>query len=635
MKLKYSRSFRNIKNKSLSLSTILNSEYLFPHSTKIQMALNRRRVVSKDFNIKLVQPKTNTGKKKRIAHKDKDDYLNSYQDSFKELERQDIPLELSLILSNYRKKLLKESNKFFSIKQYNDRVLDFLKLLNKLNKKKERDNLLKKYFPNEDNNNCVNLDSDQIQKLAENLFKSNPLLTYNNYSEIFFHYLSEFYHNCNDNDKINNIKQKIIKFLNKLNDFVEYVEINNDEDIDGVIRDVKIKNLKYLKEYGNKIKNETIKIKEKIKILDKKTIEESKKMIDQTKNTISDLVENKNMFEDPKNFNLYYSYNYNKIRNKKSRNIFLSKNNKVDTQNITKNRLLFSNKTGRFSNTLITGINLSEKKDSLKKDENKNGYSNEKLFNNLKISRINKNRHSLRRFSSNVSDINLKTPLIDSYKSRGIYTLKKNTNISQNSVDKELNSQRNSLLSSEINDKKTQPTSKFSKQYKHSKSIDCFASLTNKSKKIKIKSLFYKNKIINLEEKKNIQKEILNEMKEINFKKKEEPSVIRLYDDIKNKNKLKKNDVENIKKYFSLKGKKIDPNVDSLFLIKTANRIANKLDIEKTTKKVFQPYLSYNQIQKLENIEKVNDKLYSLRYDYMSRIFDFKARNSESIHNYI
>ena len=139
MKLKYSKSFRNIKRKRISFSAILNSEYLFHRSAKLQMALNPRRVVSKDFYIKIAQPKTNTGKKKRkIVHKEDSDDFNSYQNSIKELELKDIPFELSLILREYQKKFSKESNKFYTIKQYNDRVLNFLKHLNELNKKKRK-----------------------------------------------------------------------------------------------------------------------------------------------------------------------------------------------------------------------------------------------------------------------------------------------------------------------------------------------------------------------------------------------------------------------------------------------------------------------------------------------------------------
>ena len=66
-------------------------------------------------------------------------------------------------------------------------------------------------------------------------------------------------------------------------------------------------------------------------------------------------------------------------------------------------------------------------------------------------------------------------------------------------------------------------------------------------------------------------------------------------------------------------------------IIKQAKRVTNRLDIEKKTKKVFQSYLTYKQIQKLDNIKILNDKVYKLDIDYMNHIIDFKSKNSESI----
>ena len=66
-------------------------------------------------------------------------------------------------------------------------------------------------------------------------------------------------------------------------------------------------------------------------------------------------------------------------------------------------------------------------------------------------------------------------------------------------------------------------------------------------------------------------------------------------------------------------------------IIKQAKNITQKLDIEKKTKRIFQPYLSYKQIQKLDNITKLNNKVYALDINYMNHIFDFKSKNSESI----
>ncbi len=66
-------------------------------------------------------------------------------------------------------------------------------------------------------------------------------------------------------------------------------------------------------------------------------------------------------------------------------------------------------------------------------------------------------------------------------------------------------------------------------------------------------------------------------------------------------------------------------------IIKEAKIITDKLDIERKTKRVFHPFLNYKQIEKLDDVNKLNDKVYGLDFEYMNQIFDFKSRNSESI----
>ena len=108
--------------------------------------------------------------------------------------------------------------------------------------------------------------------------------------------------------------------MEKLKDFLEYVEILQDSDFDSISRDIKLKNYKFIKEFGGKIKNEIIKLKEKTYKQNVKDIKDSTLMINKTKNTLAILNENKNLFEDPKNLNIKYntmiinkSKSYNKI----------------------------------------------------------------------------------------------------------------------------------------------------------------------------------------------------------------------------------------------------------------------------------------------------------------------------------
>ena len=85
-----------------------------------------------------------------------------------------------------------------------------------------------------------------------------------------------------------------------------------------------------------------------------------------------------------------------------------------------------------------------------------------------------------------------------------------------------------------------------------------------------------------------------------------------------------------ILKNILFKKKIIFLNFNSMDIIKQAKNVTQKLDIEKKTKRIFQPYLSYKQIQKLDNITKLNNKVYALDINYMNHIFDFKSKNSES-----
>ena len=670
MKIKHSNSNQNTKKKRLSFSAMLDSEYLFHRSAQIHMALKSDRILSKDFHIKRAKSKIDTGKKKQIKiEENENSESNLSVESLKD-EKKDIPLELYFLLLEYNNKFLKENVKFHSIKEYNDAVLSFWHYINKTNPKKERQFLFKKFFP-ENDDNVNNLYSDEIQKLSLNLFKSNPLLSYNNFSEIFFHYLSEFKQNCKDENKLNNVKQKIAKFLEKLKDYLEYIEIMQDSDIDSISRDIKIKNSKYIKEYGLKIKNEMIKLREKRYLTNKKDIKDSTKMINDTKNTLNCINENKNTFEDPKNFDPIYSYNFNTIRlNKSRKNNFFNKislnNYKTPLSNSTNTIRFFSpnNKT-RMNSTNSTGFLLSDKKffpkSGLKATINKiininqndklnNDNSDQKLNNILRYSKINSNYKNTkrRRYSSTFIDIKKKNKLISSLKHNQNSPHRKQSS-GKNIAELDVTSARNSIYSSIENDDKNKKiknkdylsTSKLIKINKKNNRI----SFSPISKESSFKNNYISKKYNLAQNKKslenlgitnslniNVQKSqsLFNIKKPFDYNKYKDPLIV-LYEDIKKKQQMKKTDIDNIKQYLKSKGKTINLDFNSMDIIKQAKRVTNRLDIEKKTKRVFQSYLTYKQIQKLDNLTKLNDKVYKLDIDYMNHIVDFKSKNSESI----
>ena len=107
-----------------------------------------------------------------------------------------------------------------------------------------------------------------------------------------------------------------------------------------------------------------------------------------------------------------------------------------------------------------------------------------------------------------------------------------------------------------------------------------------------------------------------------------------LYESIKEKNKIKEVDINKIKIYLKQNGKLYNNNMKFMDIIQRAKKITDRLDVEKKTKKVFQPFLSHEQIKKLDNIKNVNENLNKLDVDYMSHIFDYKSKSSDIIQLY-
>ena len=664
MKLKYSNPKKDIKKKRITFSAILNSEQFFHRSGIIQMALKNERVLAKDFHVKRARSKIDIGKKiKKENQEINEEKKNNYQESNKDNDKKDIPLELYFLLLEYKEKFLKEEEKFYSIKEYNDSVLSFWHYINKTNKKKERDILLKKYFPKFDKGS-INLYSDAIQKLSVNLFKSNPLLSTENFSEIFFHYLSEFKHNYNDENKMNIIKQKIIKFLEKLRDFLEYVEIMQDKDYDSISRDIKLKNSRFIKEIGIRIKNELTKNKEKRNEKNIADIKNSTKMINETKNTLNALEENKNIFEDNKGFDPLFSNNFtfNTLKiNKSTRNNYINnlKINNIKTalsSSLKKSRFFSPNKTGRMSSTTSTGFLLSDKKiyklnhvENEKKNsaiiiDNDDALENQKSLDEVKVidtpkySKIKTNlKRSSRRYSSPFVDMQVKNNLIN--------VLKKN-NILKNDANNNEFDLSGSFENDKYKNRIYQSSSKLIKVKKQKNRVSLFSPINNKdslqksnyiSKKSSISPREESKKIVsyfNIKNKNRNGNGLFNMKKSFNYDKFKDPLIL-LYDNIKKKQQIKKTDIERIKKYFKLKGKNFNLNFNSIDIIKKAKFITNQMDIERKTKRVFQPYLTYKQIQKLDDVTQINNKVHKLHIDYMNHIFDFKSKNSESIQAYL
>ena len=69
-------------------------------------------------------------------------------------------------------------------------------------------------------------------------------------------------------------------------------------------------------------------------------------------------------------------------------------------------------------------------------------------------------------------------------------------------------------------------------------------------------------------------------------------------------------------------------------IIRQAKKITDRMDIERKTKKVFQPHLTYEQLKRLDDVKEINKKLNKLDVEYLNRIFDYKSKSSDSLQLY-
>ena len=186
MKSKLSLSSKNFFPKKIPLNNLLNSEYFFHRSNPIKLALNRDRMLKKDFYIKRARPQIDQGRKPKSEDSNNSDDSDDYRRN-----KTRVPADLNKILLKYDKKFLKQNQKFFKSKSNNDIFISYWHNVNDLSEKKERQLMLEKYF-NDTNKNSINYHAKEIKQMCENMFKTSPLLSGNKYLDIFFYYLNVF-----------------------------------------------------------------------------------------------------------------------------------------------------------------------------------------------------------------------------------------------------------------------------------------------------------------------------------------------------------------------------------------------------------------------------------------------------------
>ena len=683
MKLRCSSSTLIPPNKRKKFSKMLLDDYFSNNIRKIQISLNKKRILPLDYFVRRTKSKIDSGISLRLKQKDDNSILNSYRN---ELEKKRIPEELEKLLNKAEKKFLAQNEKFYSLKSHNDRGLALWHYINEKSKKKKQEIFNKKYFENENNDN-VNLYSDRIQKLSETMFITNPLLITQQKIDIFFYYLGQFNKYYFNQKKYEHINKKVISFLGRLKDFLDYIEIKTDSNIDTIGKEIKLKNTKFIKELNTRIQAElkTMNIKQK-KLNHKENIS-AKKMIHQTKKSLESINKDKYFFENPiyfdKSFFVKKNFNF-KSRNSNNKNNFnLSSPN--FSQHINYNKMNQTNKMSTASTVFFANEKKEEKKIILnvKAESCKNGDEIVINDNNLNFKKIkvkqpkinNKKTFSALNYQNN--KIILKVNTINPNESK---------NILPNKTENDKNNEINNETSSFYNNNKEQnnkrifydnhlTSEKRFNSLKHdklenSKNLSIFSSImnnniikiaksdeqpmikTNKniSKKKTFNNIMAKNMFkfnnknnsdaeIRLRNKK--QKTIIASSNSLSFinnrnsndfssndksKTKSKIELSSLYESIKSKHKINNFELKDINSYFSQKGKKIRSSLKLMEIITQVKKNMRDYDIEHKTKKVFQSNLDAEQIERLNQVREINEEIAKLDIYYMNNIFDIKSR---------
>ena len=664
-------------NKRLNFSAMLSKDYFSNNIIQIQMALNKNRVLPLDYLIRRTKSKINSGITLKPKKTEDDLFSESYRNTH--LDKRKIPEELEKILNENEQKFLVQSQEYLNLKNENDKSLGYWHYIQEMSKKKKQEIFGKKYNISE-NKNDINLYSDKVQKLSETMFRLNPLLITKEKIDIFFYYLGEFNKYFFNKKKYEHIKKKVVNFLKNLKDFLDYVEIKADSNIDTIGKEIKMKNSKFIKGLNNKVKAELKSMKIKQRMLNNIEIKSAKKMIRKTKKTLESIHKDKNFFEDPIYFDKNF-INFNKNKKKfemKSRNK-LKKNNynqfNLSAPNFAKN--INMNQTIKMS-TASTGFFTKEKNNMMKNNKilpkAESCKNREDIIiedSNINFKKIKMNKKLMdKRITSALNFPNnkiiLKANTIKPKKSRNISENKKSTekekdsisssfynnNIEQNRT-KKLFYNNNLIRKSSVNSLKLTggENNKNSNILLSPENVNIMAK-SGETPMIKINKNILKKKTFNA-----IQTNTYFKFNNLKFRSKRQRSSIvssntlitknrnsndfssndksktksklhlsTLYEDIKSKPKLNYFEINDINSYFVQNGKKIRNNLKLLDIIIQAKKTMHKYDIDQKTKKVSQMNLNAEQINKLNDLKEINGHIEALDLFYMNNIFDFKSR---------
>ena len=680
MKLRGSAYKKAPPKKRLNFSAILTKDYFSKNIIKIQLALNKKRMVPLNYNIRRVKSKLDTGMSLKLKKQKEDEMIPSYKD---QVDINNIPQELEKILEENEKKFMVQNKEYFKLKEENDKSLGYWHYIQKIQNNK-KDTFNKKYFGEEDKN-MVNLNSDKVQKLSETMFKLNPLLITKEKVDLFFYYLGEFNKYFFHKKKYEKIKKKVVLFLNNLKDFLDYVAIKSDTSIDSIGKQIKLKNSKFLKELNNKIEVELQNMEIKQKKLNELEIKRAKRIIRKTKKTLKSIKKNKNFFEDPVYFDPRYSDKERKNKEMKSRNKLIKNNNfnlsapnfmkDINTYKMNKTAKMSTASTGFFHNEnkneknikIIPKIESSKNRDNIIIDDSNSNlkknlnltnkrltslnYQNNKIILNAKAikSRISRNDKIKKEENKKSSDLisasssfynnqleinNLRRNLYN----KNFYLERKSINI--NSLQPPIEEDKDIILTPENVENINEDKSERNKMIKINKNIlkKKTFNYTDKNYMFKFKNPNNSDLDFKFREKRgktfgkssNSSTNKFRNYKNFDFndkaKTKTNLQLSTLYESIRVKPKLNDNELKDINTYFIQNGKKIKANFKLMDIISQAKKTLLNYDIEQKTKKVAQSNLTSEQTNKLKDLKEINNNIEFLDVHYISSFIDFKSK---------
>ena len=680
MKLRGSAYKKAPPKKRLNFRAILTKDYFSKNIIKIQLALNKKRMVPLNYNIRRVKSKLDTGMSLKLKKQKEDEMIPSYKD---QVDINNIPQELEKILEENEKKFMVQNKEYFKLKEENDKSLGYWHYIQKIQNNK-KDTFNKKYFGEEDKN-MVNLNSDKVQKLSEAMFKLNPLLITKEKVDLFFYYLGEFNKYFFHKKKYEKIKKKVVLFLNNLKDFLDYVAIKSDTSIDSIGKQIKLKNSKFLKELNNKIEVELQNMEIKQKKLNELEIKRAKRIIRKTKKTLKSIKKNKNFFEDPVYFDPRYSDKERKNKEMKSRNKLIKNNNfnlsapnfmkDINTYKMNKTAKMSTASTGFFHNEnkneknikIIPKIESSKNRDNIIIDDSNSNlkknlnltnkrltslnYQNNKIILNAKAikSRISRNDKIKKEENKKSSDLisasssfynnqleinNLRRNLYN----KNFYLERKSINI--NSLQPPIEEDKDIILTPENVENINEDKSERNKMIKINKNIlkKKTFNYTDKNYMFKFKNPNNSDLDFKFREKRgktfgkssNSSTNKFRNYKNFDFndkaKTKTNLQLSTLYESIRVKPKLNDNELKDINTYFIQNGKKIKANFKLMDIISQAKKTLLNYDIEQKTKKVAQSNLTSEQTNKLKDLKEINNNIEFLDVHYISSFIDFKSK---------